>query len=66
MVGRIILGSSWIIDGSDAVLTASNRMQETSASLASMDAGNGISVNVRCEQFTYFNHFGGRHRMVQP
>ena len=26
---------------------------------ASMDAGNGISVNVRCEQFTYFNHFAG-------
>ena len=25
----------------------------------SMDAGNGISVNVRCEQFTYFNHFAG-------
>ena len=26
---------------------------------ASMDAGNGISVNVQCEQFTYYNHFGG-------
>ena len=26
---------------------------------ASMDAGNGISVNVQCEQFTYFNHYGG-------
>ena len=26
---------------------------------ASMDAGNGISVNVQCEQFTYYNHFAG-------
>ena len=34
---------------------------------ASVDTGmNGIMVNFRCEQFTYFNHFGGRHRLVQP
>ena len=26
---------------------------------ASMDAGNDISVNVQCEQFTYYNHFAG-------
>ncbi len=26
---------------------------------ASMDAGHGISVNVQCEQFTYYNHFAG-------
>ena len=26
---------------------------------ASMDAGNDISVNVQCEQFTYYNHFSG-------
>ena len=27
---------------------------------ASMDAGHGISVNVQCEQFTYYNQHGGR------
>ncbi len=26
---------------------------------ASMDAGHGMSVNVQCEQFTYYNHFAG-------
>ena len=43
----------------DAVLTASSPTRATSALRGSMDAGNGISVNVRCEQFTYFNHFAG-------
>ena len=27
---------------------------------ASMDAGHGVSVNVQCEQFTYYNQHGGR------
>ena len=40
----------------------SDRIQSNAGNIgfaASMDAGNGISVNVQCEQFTYYNHFGG-------
>ena len=40
----------------------SDRIQSNAGNIgfaASMDAGNDISVNVQCEQFTYYNHFGG-------
>ncbi len=40
-----------------------DRMQSNAGNIgfaASMDAGNGISVNVQCEQFTYYNQHGGR------
>ena len=40
-----------------------NRIQSNAGNIgfaASVDTGmNGIMVNFRCEQFTYFNHFGG-------
>ena len=59
MVGRIILGSLWISTAERSF----DRIQSNAGNIgfaASVPTGmNDISVNVRCEQFTYFNHFAG-------
>ena len=49
--------------GSSGVDREFDRIQSNAGNIgfaASVDTGmNGIMVNFRCEQFTYFNHFGG-------
>ena len=53
---------SWEFVDEDKTDRSYDRIQSNAGNIgfaASMDAGNGISVNVQCEQFTYYNHFGG-------
>ncbi|MDE0153529.1 MAG: porin [Gammaproteobacteria bacterium] len=53
---------SWEFVDEDHSGRSYDRIQSNAGNIgfaASMDAGNGISVNVQCEQFTYYNHFAG-------
>ena len=53
---------SWEFVDEDHSGRSYDRIQSNAGNIgfaASMDAGNDISVNVQCEQFTYYNHFGG-------
>ena len=53
---------SWEFVDEDKGDRSYDRIQSNAGNIgfaASMDAGNDISVNVQCEQFTYYNHFGG-------